>query len=247
MTNQKPPKPRPALFVLLAAAVTLALAVLMSVEGARSQVLPLAELQALILRFELARSVSEVASLLGGPDTPQGQHLRATLNLINTTDFAFALAYPLLNVAMVAFVAAGRARAFTLVAVALALAMSAGDICENRALIALASAASPDPEQVRGLQIATSVKWSALYVCAGVLGAALVHGGLLRRVLALLAFGGSALGLFAVLWPVSGDFDPRSLAGHASSVVTVLWLAILALSIADLFTQRRSREADRAR
>jgi hypothetical protein len=28
-----------------------------------------------------------------------------TLNLVNTTDFAFALAYPLLNVAMVAFVA----------------------------------------------------------------------------------------------------------------------------------------------
>ena len=139
--------------------------------------------QALILRFELARSVSEVASLLGAPDTPQGQHLRATLNLINTTDFAFALAYPLLNVAMVAFVAAGRTRAFRLVAVALALAMSVGDICENRALIALASAASPDPEQVRGLQIATSVKWGALYVCAGVLGTALLQGGLLRRML----------------------------------------------------------------
>ena len=36
---------------------------------------------------------------------PQGQPLRVTLNLVNTTDFASALAYPLLNVAMVAFVA----------------------------------------------------------------------------------------------------------------------------------------------
>ena len=77
----------------------------MGVQGARSQALPLAALQRLILRFELARSVAGVASLLGDPNSPQGQPLRVTLNLVNTTDFASALAYPLLNVAMVAFVA----------------------------------------------------------------------------------------------------------------------------------------------
>ena len=231
---------RPAGLVLLAAAATLILGALMGIQGARSHVLPLPELQTLILRFELARSVAEVASLLGDPASPQGQLLRATLNLINTTDFAFALAYPLLNVAMVAFVAARRARAWVSVAAALALAMTVGDFLENRALIALASAATPDPEQVQHLQLATSVKWGALYLCAGVLGAALLRGGAGRRALALLAFGGGALGLFAVLWPPSGSFDPRSLAGHASSVVTVLWLAILALAIADLFAGRRS-------
>lgn len=246
MPNQPTRMPRPALFVLLAAAATLALGMLMSVEGAFSHVVPLSELQALILRFELARSVSEVASLLGAPDSPQGQQLRATLNLINTTDFAFALAYPLLNVAMVAFVAAQRTRAWVIIAAGLALAMTGGDFCENRALIALASAVTPDPEQVRSLQVATSVKWGALYVCAGVLGAALLRGGTLRRVLALLAFGGATLGLFAVLWPVSGDFDPRTLAGHGSSVVTVLWLAILALAVVDLLASRRGREPGRA-
>ena len=112
MPNQYTPTRSPALLVVLAAAATLALAALMSIEGVRSHVLPLSDLQALILRFELARSVSEVASLLGAPDSPQGQKLRATLNLINTTDFAFALAYPLLNVAMVGFVAVRCARAF---------------------------------------------------------------------------------------------------------------------------------------
>lgn len=246
MPNQTTPTRFPALFVLLAAVATLALAALMSIEGARSHVLPLSELQALILRFELARSVSEVASLLGTPDSAQGQKLRATLNLINTTDFAFALAYPLLNVAMVGFVAVRRARALGVVAAALALAMTAGDFLENRALIALASAATPDPEQVQRLQVATSVKWSALYLCTGVLGAALLGGGALRRALALLAFGGAALGLFAVLWPASGGLDPRELAGHGSSVLTVLWLSVLSLAIADLVAGRRIKEPGRA-
>lgn len=238
MPREPTPMRRPALFVLLAAAATLVVAALMSIEGARSRVLPLSELQALILRFELARSVSEVASLLGDPQSPQGQLLRATLNRINTIDFAFALAYPLLNVAMVAFVTARRARAWVGVAAALALAMTAGDFLENRALIALASAVAPDPGQVQRLQVATSVKWGALYLCAGVLGAALLRGGALRRVLALLAFFGGGLGLFAVLVPASGSCDPRALAGHASAVVTVLWLAILALAIATLLAGR---------
>ncbi|HRI52753.1 MAG TPA: hypothetical protein PLW65_21475 [Pseudomonadota bacterium] len=116
--------------------------------------------------------------------------------------------------------------------------MTAGDFLENRALIALASAVAPDPEQVQRLQVATSVKWGALYLCAGGLGAALLRGGALRRGLALLAFFGGGLGLFAVLGPASGGFDPRALAGHASSVVTVLWLAILALAIAAIFAGR---------
>lgn len=243
MPRQPTPMRRPAVLVLLAAAATLALGALMGIEGARSQVLPLAELQELILRFELARSVSEVASLLGEPASPHGQLLRATLNRINTIDFAFALAYPLLNVAMVAFIAAQRARAWVSIAAALALAMTAGDFLENRALIALASAVTPDPEQVQRLQVATSVKWGALYLCAGVLGAALLRGGTLRRVLALLAFGGGGLGLFAVLVPASGSFDPRALAGNASSVVTVLWLAILGLAIAALVAGRRPRDS----
>ena len=38
--------------------------------------------------------------------------MRATLNLINTFDFAFPRAYPLRNVAMVGFVAVRCARAF---------------------------------------------------------------------------------------------------------------------------------------
>jgi hypothetical protein len=239
MLNQPKTMQRLALFVLLAAAATLALAALMSLQGARSHVLPLPELQALVLRFELARSVSEVAALLGAPDSPQGQRLRATLNLINTTDCFFALAYPLLNVAMVAFVAARRARTWVIIAAALALAMAVGDLLENRALIALASAATPDLEQVRCLQVATSVKWGSLYLCTGVLGAALLRGGALRRTVALLAFSGAALGLFAVLWPASGGLDPRALAGRGSSALIVLWLAVLALAIAELVAGRR--------
>jgi hypothetical protein len=72
MPRQSTPLWSPAGLVLLAAAATLVLGALMGVQGARSQVLPLAALQTLILRFELARSVAEVASLLGDPNSPQG-------------------------------------------------------------------------------------------------------------------------------------------------------------------------------
>jgi hypothetical protein len=231
VAHQRAALPRRALFVLLTGAVTIAIGALMAVQGARSQTLPMEQLQSLILRFELARSASEVLDLLGAFDSASGQRLRATLNLINTTDFAFALAYPSFTVAALAFLAERRARVVVGMAALLALVMAVGDHIENRALIALASEATPASEQIERLRVATTAKWSAIFVSTGMMGSALiVSRKWWRRLLSLLAFGGSAVGLFAVLWPATESFDPRQLAGPASSALTVLWLGILGMA-----------------
>jgi hypothetical protein len=113
----------------------------------------------------------------------------------------------------------------------LALVMTVGDSIENRALIALASEAIPASEQIERLRVATTAKWSAIFVSTGMMGAALVASrSWWRRGLSLLAFGGAAIGLFAVLWPATEGFDPRQLAGPASSLLTVLWLGILGMA-----------------
>lgn len=241
VAHQRTGSSRPALFVLLTGAVTIAIGALMAIQGARSHALPMEELQSLILRFELARSDSEVSRLLGAFDSASGQRLRAALNLINTTDFAFALAYPSFTIAALAFLAERCMVRMVGVATLLALVMTSGDWVENRALIALASEATPASEHIERLRVATTAKWSAVFLSTGMMGAALIASRRWwRRGLSLLAFGGAALGLFAVLWPATETFDPRQLAGPANSALTVVWLGILGMAAWQAIARRRS-------
>ncbi|HEX2570507.1 MAG TPA: hypothetical protein VH877_13200 [Polyangia bacterium] len=236
--------PRPALFVLLTAAMTIAIGALMAVQGARSQTIPTDQLQSFILRFELARSESEVSHLLGAFDSPAGQRLRAALNLINTTDFAFALAYPSFTIAALAFLADRRTKRMLTIATLLALVMTSGDWIENRALIALASEPTPAHEHIERLRVATTAKWSAIFLSTGMMGAALLTGrSWWRRGLSLLAFAGAALGLYSVLVPTTEGFDPRQLAGPANSALTVLWLVILGMAAWQVATGLRGGTA----
>jgi hypothetical protein len=173
-----PPTKTSARRVLLAGAATALIAVIMAALG--SGLAPADERSpyaSAIVALELARTPADVGAALG----PEGAtSARPVVGLVTHVDFAFLVAYPLLQLAIVAFLTRGRAA--RVAAGALALAMAAGDALENVALLALLE--EPTRERLASIALWTTVKWGALFAAMALTAGLLVARGGLSRALA---------------------------------------------------------------
>lgn len=217
--------------VILMAAIVLCLAAAMMVAG--SGLAPADERSpyaTAIAALELARSPAEVAAALG---PPEGE-ARAVLTRVTYLDFGFLVAYPLLSLAIIWFLA--RARAARAAAAALAVAMMFGDALENRATLALLGGPA-DAATLDALALWTGVKWGALFAWALLAaGAMWVRGGGLTRALAVLPLASGIAGAVGLALPAHRPLV--EIAGVWG--VGATWLLALALAIAAL---RRSRSS----
>jgi hypothetical protein len=176
---------RYALFVLLAGLATVAtMALMIAMSGgeiARPAQYPNKQgFTQAIFWFEMVRSPQEVFEVLGAPNSPEGMHLRETMDATNRYDYLFLVCYPLLIASLFLFLGrladdAQRPLPLGKIIVAAGLVLSAvtlfADAYENIQLLKLTSytdVASIDNGIIARLIIATNVKSGAIS-CAGVL------------------------------------------------------------------------------
>jgi hypothetical protein len=222
------PSRRHARLVLLAAAATFLVAVVMAVAG--SGLPPASERSpyaTAIVALELARSPAEVLAAVG----PPASDAREVLRRVVLIDFAFLVLYPLLSVAVLVFLARGRG--WRIAGALAAAAMVAADALENRALLGLLADRSPAP--LAALQLWTTVKWSALF--ASVLLVAVIswaRGGL-ARALALLSLVTAVTGILGLA--SAGQRHLVEVAGIYG--VAVIWVILSFMAMAAFRRSRR--------
>jgi hypothetical protein len=123
-----------------------------------------------VIGFELSQTPDDVFGIVGEPGDFRRPIAVAAMDRTNQIDFLFMIAYPALCVAIAnLLVVRGTApRWLRRLVVGLALAMFLGDATENRQLLQLshlidpASMATP----LARLQVATRIKWFALFATA---------------------------------------------------------------------------------
>ncbi len=217
----RPPPRRHARRVILAAAATFLVAAAMAIAGSgmppASESSPYATA---IVALELARTPAEVLAALGPPSGDAREVLRRVVLI----DFGFLVLYPLLSVALVAFLA--RERPWRIPAVAFAVAMAAGDALENRALLAVLE--EPSAAALASLGLWTTVKWAALFASTLLVAVLAWRRGGLARGLAGLAAITSVAGLVGLVAPAQ-----RALIEIAGIYGTGLtWLVVTAMAMA---------------
>lgn len=121
-----------------------------------------------VVGFELASEPAHVLGILGGPDAPARAETVRRMDLGNTVDFVYMLAYPALYVGIVLFLAArGRVgRRMTGLLLLLPPLMTLGDALENVQLFALSATTDPAAmaRPLAALQVFTRLKWYAIYL-----------------------------------------------------------------------------------
>jgi hypothetical protein len=121
-----------------------------------------------VVGFELASTPAHVLGILGGPDAPARAEAVRRMDVGNTIDFVYMLAYPALYAGIVLFLAArGRVgKRLTGLLLLLPPLMTLGDALENLQLFKLS--ATTDPAAMAGplasLQAFTRLKWYAIYL-----------------------------------------------------------------------------------
>lgn len=127
-----------------------------------------------MLGFELATTPAHVFGILGAPGEPARADTVWRFDLANRIDFVFMLAYPWLffGIALLLEAHGSLSRRSRVVLGVLAVAMALGDALENRELLFLsgaADAAAMQPSLAR-LHVFTTVKWTAIFAAAGLIG-----------------------------------------------------------------------------
>jgi hypothetical protein len=224
-----PPSRGSARRVLLAAAATLAIAAVMAVLG--SGLAPLdarSRYATAIVAVELARTPAEVLAAIGPPGSGDA---REVLARVMKVDFAFLVAYPLLSLAIVAFLT--RARAARVAGAALSLAMLVGDALENVAMFGLLDEITA--QRVAGVMLWTTVKWAALFASALLVDALLAGRGGVARALALVPLATAVAGAVGLALPAHRPLV--EIAGVFG--VGATWLCVAGLAAVTLAARRR--------
>jgi hypothetical protein len=235
----QPPTRSSARTVLLAAAATMILAVVMVVEG--SGMPPADERSGFataLVAVELARSPAEAFRALG----PVTDGARQALARVVVIDFAFALAYPLLSLAIAFFLT--RSRALRALAALLAVAMAVADVLENLALLELLAPRVLDSPGVGGtaalvdtVRTWSIVKWAALFAAALQTSLLLFARGGGARIAAVLPLAVAAVGAVGLALPAHRPLV--ELGGVYGMLATWTVIVLMALARAGLKTRRR--------
>lgn len=224
-----PPSKSSARRVLVAAAATILIAAVMAVLG--SGLPPVHERSpyaSAIAAVELARSPADVVAALGPPASGDA---RDVLERVVQIDFVFLVAYPLLALAIVAFLT--RNRAARAAGAALSLAMAVGDALENVAMFGIFEDATP--ARVASLVLWTTVKWGALFASAALVAGLLVARGGLPRALAAVPLVTAVAGAVGLALPAHRPLV--EIAGVFGMGAT--WLIVVVMAVATVAARRR--------
>lgn len=250
---------RAALLVILSAALTLAIAVVMTVltgnpppaadaRFALPGAEPAAPFTTAILWLELVGTKAEVFQVLGSPAEPAGQALRGKMDLMNTIDYAFMIVYSALNAACFLLVWKlnktrgtfffGSTRFFN-AGLVLSVLMWGADAFENVPLLRFTTYADPSAipdSDMLWLTVATNVKWGALFCACLVVGTgyAAYFGARVALVLPLLYALASGPGVVGLLVP-----GLRGLVEAGANFMALAWLGSMIHAIA-LFRRKQA-------
>jgi hypothetical protein len=140
-----------------------------------------------ILAFEFARTHGEVEALFGVPGSAERAALVHAMDVGNTIDFAFMVAYSAFLACFALGVARVAGRPYALAAV-LAPTAAIADFAENLQLLAITgSLGATYDEALSRLAVCTWTKWGGLALCLVWLSPWLLRGSRTERVTGLLA------------------------------------------------------------
>ena len=188
--------------------------------------------------LELAADLGEVNLILGPPDDARGKAIRGALDRANYVDFAFMIAYSALMFCLFIFTHilcrnAGRgllgATGALKLGMLLALIMYVGDVAETILLLIVTG----PPDQIGAdivlyLNIATRVKWAAIFIASLMLGAGYAaYFRFSAGTIIALAF--SICGMLGMMGIIVQSARP--LVEAASGLLAVAWFASLAHAV----------------
>jgi hypothetical protein len=177
-----------------------------------------------MLAFEFARTRGEVEALFGAPGSAQRAALVRAMDLGNTIDFAFMVAYSAFLASFALGVARVAGRAYTLVAV-LAPVAAVADFAENLQLFAMTGrlGATYD-EALSRLAVFTWTKWGGLAVCLVWLSPWLLRGRGIQRVTGVLSV---LTGVLAIAAAISRG----ALTEAFSAVLSVTFVGLFVVAV----------------